>query len=161
MAKVDLDELIETIRKQYVLAWRGIHGILHWTRVHENGLWLAERTGADLRIVELFAYLHDSKRVSDGRDPGHGQRAAQLAQTLQGSVIRLSDGDLERLVYACTYHTNGLIEADITVQTCWDADRLDLGRVGIRPQARYLCTAAAREPETIEWALARSRQWGV
>jgi uncharacterized protein len=154
-----LDKLIETIRKQYVLSWNGIHGISHWTRVRENGLWLAERTGANSQVVELFAYLHDSKRTNDGRDPGHGERAAHLAQSLQGSTIRLSDEDLERLVYACTYHTDGLTEADVTVQTCWDADRLDLGRVGIRPQARYLCTAAAREPGTIEWALTRSQQW--
>ncbi len=153
-----LDKLIEAIRKEYVLSWSGIHGISHWTRVHENGLWLAELTGANPRIVELFAYLHDAKRINDGRDPGHGQRAAQFAHTLQGSVICLSDEDLERLVYACTYHTAGLTKADITVQTCWDADRLDLGRVGIRPQARYLCTAAARDPETIQRALVRSRQ---
>jgi uncharacterized protein len=155
-----LDELIEAIRKQYVLSWNGIHGISHWTRVRENGLWLAERTGANHQVVELFAYLHDSKRVNDGRDSGHGQRAAHLVQTLQGSVIHLSGEDLKRLVYACTYHTAGLTKADITVQTCWDADRLDLGRVGIRPQACYLCTAVARDPETIQWALTRSRREG-
>jgi len=158
MAESRLDELISTIRKQYVLAWRGIHGISHWRRVHENGLRLAELTGADLRVVELFAYLHDSKRINDDRDPGHGERAAQWAQTLQGSVIRLSDGGLEQLMYACTYHTDGLTEADVTVQTCWDADRLDLGRVGIQPEARYLCTRAARDPEMIRWALDRSQQ---
>ena len=47
-------------------------------------------------------------------------------------------------------------DADITVQTCWDADRLDLGRVGIRPDPRRLCTAAARNPRMIEAAFARS-----
>jgi uncharacterized protein len=155
-----LDELIEAIRKEYVLSWSGIHGVSHWNRVRENGLRLADLTGANPRMVEYFAYLHDSKRINDGRDPGHGQRAAQFVRTLQGSVIHLSDEDLERLEYACTYHTAGLTQADITVQACWDADRLDLGRVGIRPRARYLCTAAARDPETIQWALARSRKKG-
>jgi uncharacterized protein len=153
-----LEPVIAAIRKEYVLSWNGIHGISHWTRVHENGLRLAKLTGADPHIVELFAYLHDSKRTNDRRDPGHGQRAALFARALQGSVIRLSDEDLERLVYACAYHTDGLIEADVTVQTCWDADRLDLGRVGIQPRARYLCTSAARNAEMIEWALARSRR---
>ena len=161
MAELHLGKLIEAIREQYALSWNGIHGISHWTRVRENGLWLAERTGAKWQIVELFAYLHDSKRVNEGRDPGHGERAARLVRTLQGSVIHLSDGDLDRLVYACTYHTDGLTEADVTVQTCWDADRLDLGRVGIRPRARFLCTAPAREPKTIQWALARSRPKGA
>ena len=27
-------------------------------------------------------------------------------------------------------------EADITIQTCWDSDRLDLGRVGMMPEPR-------------------------
>lgn len=32
---------------------------------------------------------------------------------------------------ALAYHSDGYTEGDITVQVCWDADRLDLGRVGI------------------------------
>ena len=32
---------------------------------------------------------------------------------------------------ACTDHTKGQTAADITIQTCWDADGLDLARVGI------------------------------
>jgi uncharacterized protein len=153
-----LEELITAIRSEYALPWNGTHGISHWTRVRENGLRLAMLTGADPHVVELFAYLHDSKRLNERRDPGHGARAAGFARTLQGSIIHLSDESLELLIYACAYHTDGLIEADVTVQTCWDADRLDLGRVGIKPQARYLCTSAARDAEMIEWALARSRR---
>ena len=30
------------------------------------------------------------------------------------------------------------------VGTCWDADRLDIGRVGIVPHERYMSTAAGR-----------------
>ena len=40
---------------------------------------------------------------------------------------------MELLIEACKYHSDGFTEADITVQTFRDADRLDLGRVGIRP----------------------------
>ncbi|MGO9117211.1 MAG: hypothetical protein ACLQPD_06315 [Desulfomonilaceae bacterium] len=40
--------------------------------------------------------------------------------------------------------------------TCWDADRLDIGRVGLKPVARKLCTEAAKKPEMIEWAYERS-----
>jgi uncharacterized protein len=152
------ENLIVAIRKEYVLPWNGRHGISHWARVRENGLRLAEKTGADPRVVELFAYLHDSKRRNERTDPGHGARAAEFVRTLQGALIDLSEENLELLVYACAYHTDGLTEADVTVQTCWDADRLDLGRVGIRPQARYLCTSAARDAEVIKWAFARSRQ---
>lgn len=52
--------------------------------------------------------------------------------------------------------SDGHTDADITVQTCWDADRLDLGRVGINPAPEKLCTIAARDPEIMEWAYERS-----
>jgi uncharacterized protein len=153
-----LETLLDAIRSDYALSWHGTHGISHWTRVRENGLRLAEETGADAQVVALFAYLHDSKRLNEHKDPGHGARAAQFARSLQGKIIDLPDERLEQLALACTLHTEGLTEADVTVQTCWDADRLDLGRVGIRPDARYLCTAAARNTEMIRWAFVRSRQ---
>jgi uncharacterized protein len=48
------------------------------------------------------------------------------------------------------------MEGDVTVLTCWDADRLDLGRVGIRPDPTYLCTAAARDTDMLTWSYRRS-----
>jgi uncharacterized protein len=150
-------DLIEAVREEFALSLDGIHGTAHWDRVRENGLRLAELTGADPDVVELFAYVHDSKRHDDGFDPDHGQRAAEFVQTLHGSLIRLSDGDLERLVYACVHHSQDITQAEITVQTCWDADRLDIGRIGIKPRARYLCTCAAKDPAIIEWAFRRSQ----
>lgn len=151
-------DLMDVIRKEFRLSWDGIHGASHWARVCSNGLQLAKLTGANVEVVDLFAILHDSKRLNDGVDPGHGRRAAEFAKALQGSLIMLSDQDLELLVFACHYHSDGLTEAEITVQTCWDADRLDLGRIGLRPKARYLCTSAAKEPAMIGWAFRRSRQ---
>jgi hypothetical protein len=47
-----------------------------------------------------------------------------------------------------THHSNGAVDADPTIQTCWDADRLDLGRVGIKPPARYLSLEAATHIES-------------
>ena len=64
--------------------------------------------------------------------------------------------ELGLLVVACQGHSDGQTHEDVTVSTCWDADRLDLGRVGIRPDPRRLCTAAARDPALIQWAFARS-----
>jgi uncharacterized protein len=151
-------DLMDVIRKEFRLSWDGIHGASHWARVRNNGFQLAKLTGANVEVVDLFAILHDSKRLNDGVDPGHGRRAAEFAKALQGSLIMLSDQNLELLVFACHYHSDGLTEAEITVQTCWDADRLDLGRIGLRPKARYLCTSAAKEPAMIEWAFRRSRQ---
>jgi uncharacterized protein len=62
------------------------------------------------------------------------------------------------LHYACSFHTGGLTDADPTVQACWDADRLDLGRVYITPDPRYLCTPVAKRTDTIQWADERACQ---
>ena len=87
---------------------------------------------------------------------GHGRRAAELVKSLQGDLLSLSQADWDLLVYAITYHTDGLVEGDPTVQTCWDADRLDLGRAGIKPVPERLCTSAAKDPAILEWAYGRS-----
>jgi uncharacterized protein len=151
-------ELFRHVQTQYTLSPTGIHGPAHWQRVCANGLRLAAVTGAAPEVVELFAYFHDACRQNDGRDPEHGPRAAVLVRSLQGALLYLREHDLEQLTYACEYHTRGLIEADVTVQTCWDADRLDLGRIGIRPRPECLCTAAARDPAVIEWAWENSQK---
>lgn len=144
------------VREQFRLDYAGHHGAPHWGRVRENGLRLAELTGARVHVVELFALLHDSQRQNEYTDPEHGWRAARFAESLAGEVFDISSGDLALLVEACEGHSSGRIEADVTVATCWDADRLDLGRVGHYPDPERLCTDAARVPELIEWAYARS-----
>ena len=149
-------KVIEAVRGQYLLDWDGIHGLAHWERVRENGLRLAGRTGARTDVVELFAYFHDACRRNDSRDPEHGPRGADLARTLVGSVFDLDPGGLALLIEACAGHTRGGTIAEVTVATCWDADRLDLARVGRTPRPDRLCTEAARDPEVIAWACARS-----
>ena len=149
-------ELIHTIRGQFALDWNGIHGARHWARVRENGLRLAGVTGANERVVELFALLHDSRRLNDDYDPEHGPRAALFAQSLVGRGFELGSSELQLLVAACHGHSDGLTVGDVTVLTCWDADRLDLGRVGIKPRPDRLCTQAARDTTVLDWAYARS-----
>ncbi len=148
--------LIDTILTQYPLSLTGVHGPLHWARVQENGLHLAALTGADPHVVELFAILHDSRRLTEGEDYEHGQAAADFALSLRGTHLHLSDDRFALLHDACAHHTDGQTEADITVQTCWDADRLDLGRVGITPDPLKLCTTAARDADLIAWASRRA-----
>lgn len=156
MPTMDRRELLKYLRPRFALDWRGIHGAPHWARVLDVGLRLAEQTQANVRVVEAFALLHDSCRINDVADPGHGSRAADLAARINDDLLQLHPAELSLLIEACTGHSCGLLEADVTVQTCWDADRLDLGRVGIRPAPERLCTASAREPALIEWAYRRS-----
>ncbi len=148
--------VVRAVLADYALPWDGIHGVGHWARVLGNGLRLAEVTRADVEVVQLFAVLHDSKRQNESSDLGHGMRGAEFASQLRGTVFDVTDAQFALLVQACADHTNGLTEADITIQTCWDADRLDLGRVGMRPEPTKLCTDAAKQPEFIKWADGRA-----
>ncbi len=136
--------LLEFLRSNFRLSWHGIHGIRHWSRVRANGLKLAKETGADPQVIELFAFLHDSCRQDESRDSQHGQRAAALVRALQGTFFNLTTEQLEKLAEACAGHTHQTFHADITIATCWDADRLDLGRVDISPDPQRMCTHAGR-----------------
>jgi uncharacterized protein len=163
--------LIESILCRYALPRDGIHGLSHWARVLENGRKLSEMTCARTRVVELFAVFHDSQRINEAIDEDHGRRGAILATELRGRAYELKDEDFVLLIQACELHTDGLREGDVTLQTCWDADRLDLWRVGIFPQHDRLCTDPARIPSLLKWAVDRSErrvvptsilgEWGI
>ena len=163
--------ILHAVLVDYALPWAGDHGLVHWARVFENGLRLARETGANVEVVQLFALLHDSRRVNEATDPDHGPRAAEFARTLRGRLFDLPDHEFRLLHRACAGHTHERTHPDVTVQTCWDADRLDLGRVGITPDPSWLCTEAAKRPETINWADGRAsfrvvpefvrEEWGI
>ena len=98
-------------------------------------------------------------RESDGHDSGHELRAARFALTIRARHIDLGEEEFTLLMTAMEGHTAGRRHEDVTVSTCWDADRLDLARVAITPDAGRLCTAAARDPETILRASKNATDW--
>lgn len=120
------------------------HGITHWARVFRNGCALASQTpGVDLTVVEYFSLFHDAMRDSEFNDPRHGERGAKLAEAI-GLKKVLDDEQWKIFWYACEFHDTGLLSAEPTTSCCWDADRLDLLRVGIVPENRFLSTEAAK-----------------
>ena len=141
----DFDRLQEVVAGQFQKEAGGVHGVAHWRRVEQHGLWLASRTEVDILVVRLFAWFHDSKRVNDYTDPGHGRRGAEYALSLRGQLFDLDDAAMEKLVYACTWHTDRDFTEDLTIGACWDADRLDLGRVGAIPSPEFMNTPFGRE----------------
>ena len=141
--------LVKELRGQFRITWRGHHGVPHWARVRHHGLHLGKQLDANLQVIELFAFLHDSQRENEYTDDGHGRR--------ERGLISIDDAAFELLVTACNGHSDGHMDGDVTVQVCWDADRLDLGRVGIKPDPRRLCTRPARDLAYIE----KAWQWGL
>jgi len=145
MTTLITSQFVQAIRAEFRLDGRGIHGVGHWARVRANGLTIAAANGANKRVVEYFAFLHDTCRQNDGRDHGHGQRAALFARSIRKSLIKLEDDEFDLLVAAIEGHTHEQGHEDMTVSTCWDADRLDLTRIGITPDPARLCTDVGRK----------------
>ena len=71
----------------------------------------------------------------------------------QGAITDLDGTAFEQLCEAMRLHSDGHTEHEPAIRACWDADRLDLGRVGIVPHPHYLCTDLGRDPATIAQAL--------
>lgn len=89
--------LINEIKERCVLDLHGIHSIRHWARMRRHGLRIAAQTGANALIEGLFAFLHDSCRINEYSDAGHGDRAADYA-------IRLNT----RSIYAAPHSTHSV-----------------------------------------------------
>jgi len=151
-------ELVDHILDKFRLKLNGLHGPAHWARVIHNGRLLAERTGADPDVVELFAVFHDCGRRNEQDDPGHGKRAADFAETLRGILYDLPDESFNLLYDACSYHDEAGTTGHITLQTCWDADRLDIGRCRLSVDTVRLCTEAAAAPDILDPAHLRATE---
>jgi uncharacterized protein len=132
---------------RFQLGEMSLHGPSHWLRVFGHAVSLAEQTaGADAEICELFALLHDCERWNEGTDSEHGPRAAAYVRELyREGLLPIAEQKLATLCEACTHHASGRISSDPTIGVCWDADRLDLPRVGARVERRYLSTEAAKK----------------
>ena len=140
----DKKSLLNLVLNQFKLNRDGLHGPSHWARVRTHALEIARMRDADLLVVELFAFLHDSQRLNEGTDAKHGERAAEYAASLNHSFFSLTTSQLDKLCHAIRHHSGGGIHLDATIQSCWDGDRLDLGRVGIKPHKDYLSAEGAK-----------------
>ena len=145
---MSVEKLLKTIKSETDL-WRSpIHGIRHWDRVRENGLMVASNNGGDMKVVKYFAILHDCQRVNECEDPEHGPRAAIYAKRNRDK-IDLNDKQFSLLESACSQHTHAHPSRGIpthpTLAACWDGDRLDIGRVGIKIDADYLFSHYAKQ----------------
>jgi uncharacterized protein len=137
-------ELWKDASEKKISASSQIHGLTHWRRVFENGLIIAKETGANIKMVELFALFHDRCRLNDGKDPDHGNRATQLVASMRSDLLDLPEDLFQYLLEALRDHTHVRYTDNIHIATCWDADRLDLDRVGETPREEFMNTEVGR-----------------
>ena len=146
---IDMDYHIEQLRDYAMshtsMGYYSVHGIDHWDRVADNADLLVN-ADVDLLVVKAFAYVHDVERFDDFEDAQHGPRAAILVDRIRSTVLSfLNDQQIEQLKQACRLHTSTWKTEDATVNACFDADRLDLGRVGICPNPEKMATMEGRK----------------
>lgn len=160
-APLRFEDLPDKIRRHYVpdlhrleqiIQWSKehtkaspLHGEVHWHRVGKNGRLLCddqdllvaqglETEHPNRKVVTYFAYLHDSCRLDDGYDTEHGPRAAETICEIRSTLLSdLTDEEFLLLQRAIREHTSSPTTDNITINICLDSDRLDLGRVGVKP----------------------------
>ncbi len=141
-----------------------IHGISHWERVAWFGAYICRREQANGLVAAWFACFHDCRRLNDGSDRGHGPRAADFLKLFSPGDLGLTRAEKETLAFACRHHTHERVTEDPTVWACWDADRLDLPRIGVAVDPSRLFTESARRvvrsPEMLSPDIAGSAPGG-
>jgi len=143
-----LKRLFEYAVGGFKLGSRSYHGPEHWENVERNVIAIAEATpGADMMVCRVFAILHDSQRQDEDEDKLHGTRAARFIKSLydEGQLSVINKSQLDKLLHACVNHAKGETTDDPTIGACWDADRMDLLRVGTIPDPKFFSTKAAGE----------------
>lgn len=126
-----------------------LHGLDHWWRVWKNALLLASsgERSVDMEVVAMYALFHDSMRLNDGPDRGHGMRGYRLWERykqIHPDIERIFNHRQEELLFeACAEHSEGLRSTNPTIAVCWDADRLDLHRKALWPDTRFMSTHEA------------------
>ena len=97
-------------------------------------------------VIMAFAYLHDTERKDNAVDIEHGKRASLLINKIRETELSaLGDEQIEKLKRACELHTTEHRTGDLTIDTCFDADRMDLLRVGITPSPERMATQRGAE----------------
>ncbi len=142
MTDLEFAQLEAELYDDFPLPLQSLHGPRHWRRVDRYGCLLAAETGADLEVVRRFALFHDCQRFSEGIDPMHGSRGSEWA--LRYCERELSPERMQLLCLACEGHSGGYCSDNVTLGTCWDADRLDLDRVGTEVLPVYMSSDYGR-----------------
>ena len=147
--------LLERVLRDATYPESEYHGDQHWRAVAAAGIRLCRETpGAEADFVLAFALLHDHRRLTDGFEPEHGPRAAAcLSDLVRDGLIGGAPEAIGRLAEAVSDHSEGGLSVDPSIACCWDADRLNLWRVGVEPDPKFFSTAVAKRQDVIAWSM--------
>jgi len=140
----------------------GCHDWDHTTRVLANARQIAREEGADLKVVECGALLHDIGRAQELQDAGKTCHAALGAKMVDTILRDAGFTDLEFIAHvtACVRthrfrRRTGEKPASLEAQIVYDADKLDsIGAVGIGRAFHFAGRIGARLHNTEAEALA-------
>lgn len=150
--------LVRAVLSRATASDSAVHGPEHWKRVAVAGLiLLREQPEADALVVFLFSVFHDAMRQTDGHDPDHGRRGGELARELHGRHHFISEAQMDLLQAACDGHAAGSVSKDPTIGACWDADRVNLWRVGKQLDPAFFSAWTAPRLGRVDWAFALRR----
>src|SRR5689334_2687085 len=145
----NFDAFLDRCREGATLIDSSVHGERHWRAVARAAVEIRRADPApDGTVLFLFAALHDARRELETRDPEHGPRAARLAEQLRADgVFVVDDERMAKLVEACELHDTGVVSDDPTIGACYDADRVNLTRLGFTIDHALLSRPVTRDDD--------------
>ena len=146
MNKCQIAQYVEQLECRYRSACTcgdlDIHGLPHLRQVALVAGRFAAHLGEDVEAAMVMGFFHDCARIHDGGGTQHAHDSAQLARPI--ITADFPHFDVARLCDGIAHHADGTITDDFLIGCLWDADRLDLRRLGITPNPRLLSTPIAR-----------------
>jgi uncharacterized protein len=135
MMALTLDDIVEYAKTSFAAA-RGSHDWDHTERVYRLSMHIGRAEGADLEVLAVAAFLHDTGRSHEDESRGticHAEKGAEIAKTLLVNYP-LSDEKKQNIVHCIGSHRFRGNNAPETLEarTLFDADKLDsIGAIGI------------------------------
>lgn len=137
-ARAEWEDLLREAKSLSTMPDSPLHGDAHWRAVASSGLDIADAdAGVNRRLVVAFGLIHDFQRIDDGWDEEHGARAANAIGRLKSLPAMLSRTEISKLKTACEDHEKGFVSEDPAIGACWDADRVNLWRIGVKPDPAF------------------------
>lgn len=134
------EELISRVKKFAIehCEMDDIHGFPHVERVHDFCILLGKHLNANLKILDIASFLHDTGRIKEREfngDKNHAELSAEMSrQFLSNFSEDISNAELEEIIHCIRSHSfsNGVMPESLEAKILSDADKIDaMGAIGL------------------------------